>query len=244
MTKSNLRWVVETAPEALRGISREFVTGAVLNLALIAGVIAFGWNLTEIAVIYLVEIAVIYLLFCFAALFTPQPVDDLDGEAWNTDPTPLQPISLFPPIYWRNITFVGAKSLFSVIVGGVTIPPVFSSYNLGSGLPPSVILAVASIILFQLTRVWRYFVVDQSYRDKSPADAMTLAFAPVTELLLISLSVVVPVTFAIGAIAFAVDTDLNSQLVLLLYLVPIGAIRALMWSMDPQTDAFFRINFG
>jgi|APHM01.1.fsa_nt_gi hypothetical protein len=238
MTKSNLGRVVETAPEALRGLSREFVTEAVLNLALIAGVIAFGWNLTEIAVIYLVEIAVIYLLFCFAALFTPQPVDDLDGEAWNADPTPLQPISLFPPIYWRNITFVGAKSLFGVIVGGVTIPPVFSSYNLGSGLPPSVSLAVASIILFQLTRAWRYFVVDQSYRDKSPADALTLAFAPVTELLVILFGVIAPVTVVLAGVAFAVDTDLNSPLVLLIYLVPIGVVRTWMGSLDPQTDDF------
>lgn len=243
MRKSSLRWVTETVPEALREPSREFVTGAVLNLALIAGVVVFGWNLAEIAVIYLIEITVIYLLFCFAALFTPQPVDALDGEAWNTDPTPLQPISLFPPIYWRNIRFVGGKSIFTVIVGGV-MAPVFSSYELGSGLPLSVILAVASIIIFQLTRVWQYFVVDQSYRDKSPADAMTLAFAPVTELLVILLCVTAPVTVVLVAVAFTVDADLNSPLILLSYLVPIGVVRTWMGSLDPQTDDFFQLQFN
>jgi hypothetical protein len=231
-------------PEALRDPSREFVTGALLNLALIAGVVAFGWNLVEIAVIYLIEIVVIYLFFSFAALFTPQPVDDLDGEPWNTDPIPLQPISLFPPVYWRNFKFVGSKSIFSVIVGGVMIPPVFSSYNLESGLPLSVMFAVASIIIFQLTRVWRYFVVNHLYQNKSPADAMTFAFTPVTELLLISLGVVAPVTVALVAFAFAVDADLDSQLVLLVYLVPIGAIRAWIESLDPQTDDVFQISFN
>ena len=243
MREGSPRWVTQSVPEALRDPSREFVAGAVLNLVLIAGVVVFGWNLVEIAVIYLVEIVVIYLLFCFAALCTPQPVDNLDGEAWQTEPTPLQPISLFPPVYWRNITFVGSKSIFSVIVGGVTIPPVFSSSDLGSGLPLSVMIAVVSIIVFQLTRVWQHFIADKSYQNKSPADAMTFAFAPVTELLVISLCVVVPVTVALVAIALILDTDLDSQLVLLVYLVPIGAIRTWIGSLDPQTDDVFQLNF-
>lgn len=119
--------------------------------------------------------------------------------------------------------------------------PVFSTYGLGSGLQLSVISAVAIIIIFQFPRVQRYFVADQLYQHKSPADAMSFAFAPVTELLLISICVVSPVTFAVVSIVFAVDTDLNSQFVLLLYLVPIGAIKACTESLESEKDIFFKL---
>ena len=235
MRESSWKWVVETVPGVLRE-SRDFVSGIVLNLALIIGVVVFRWSLVEIAVIYLIEIAIINLLFFSVAFFTPQPVDDIDGDTWDTDPTPLQPVALLPPVYWRNVKFVGSKAIGSgVFIGAVMIPVVFG-YDLDSGLPLSVGLAIAGIVLFQLRRIWRYFVTNQSYRDKSPADAMAFAFAPVVELYLMFVYVIAPVTVVLVGIAFAMDTDLDSPLVLLFYLIPMGAIRAWIGSLDPQTD--------
>ena len=163
-------------------------------------------------------------------------MDDIDGDTWDTDPTPLQPVALLPPVYWRNVKFVGSKAIGSgVFIGAVMIPVVFG-YDLDSGLPLSVGLAIAGIVLFQLRRIWRYFVTNQSYRDKSPVDAMAFAFAPVVELYLMFIYVIAPVTFVLVGIAFAMDTDLNSPLVLSFYLIPIGAIRAWIGGLDPQTD--------
>lgn len=229
----------KSATETVLGVlteSREFVSGLILNFALILGVIVFEWSLVEIGVIYFVEVAIIHLLFLVVALFTPQPVDDRDGDVWNTEPTPLQPISLLPPVYRRNIKFVGHKAIFTVIFIGVPMNGIFSNSDLISALPPSVGVAIAGIVLFQLRRVWRYFIADQLYRNKSPMDAIQFAFAPVAELLLMLLYVVVPITFLVVGTAIAMDTDITSRLVLLFYLVPMGTVRAWIGSLDPQTD--------
>jgi hypothetical protein len=229
----------KSATDTVLGVlteSREFVSGLILNFALITGVIVFEWSLVEIVVIYIIEVAIISSLFLVVALFTPQPVDDRDGDVWNTEPTPVQLISLLPPIYRRNIKFVGDKAVFVGILIGILMRAIVFNSQLISALPPSVGLAIAGIVLFQLRRVWRYFIADQSYQNKSPMDAIQFAFAPVAELLLMILYVVVPVTFLVVGTAIAMNTEITSRLVLLLYLVPMGTIRAWIGSLDPQTD--------
>jgi hypothetical protein len=216
--------------------SREFVSGLILNFALIIGVIVFEWSLVEIVVIYIIEVAIISSLFLTVALFTPQPVDDRDGDVWNMEPTPVQPISFLPPIYRRNIKFIGNKAVFTGVLIGILMRTIVFNSEVVSELPFSVGVAIASIVLFQLRRVWRYFIADQSYQNKSPMDAIQFAFAPVTELLFMILYVVVPVTFVVVGTAIALDTEVTSRLVLLLYLVPMGTIRAWIGSLDPQTD--------
>lgn len=223
----------KTIPEMLRE-SRDFVFACILNSALILGVVVFEWSLVEIAVIYLIEIAIINLLFFSVALFTPQSVDDLDGDSWDEEPTPIQPIALIPPVYWRNIKYVLRKAIISAFILAIIMRPVVSGYDLDSGLSLSVGFAIAGTVFFQLARVWRYFIVNRSYQDKSPADALAFAFRPVFELFLMLVFVVAPVSFVI----IGTGTDLDSRAVWLLYLVPMGAIRAWMGSLDPQTDDF------
>ena len=237
MTESSWQQAIGTIPGALRE-SRDFVSGCVLNLALIVGVVAFGWSLIEIVLIYLSEIAIINLLFFSVALFTPQQVDSLDSDSQDEAPTPLQPITLIPPVYWRNIKFTLGKAIPASVLIGAVMRPVISSYGLNSGLPVSVGLAIASIILFQLTRVWRHFIADRVYKDKSPTDAMQFAFAPIVELYLMLVYVVAPVTIVLVSITFVVGIDLNSRVTLLFYLIPMGVIRAWIGSLDPETDDF------
>jgi hypothetical protein len=67
---------------------------------------------------------------------------------------------------------------------------------------------------------------------------MEFAFAPVVELYLIFMYVIVPVTLVLAGIAFATDVNPGSWPVLLLYLIPIGAVRAWFGSLDPQTNDF------
>ena len=222
-----------TIPGLLRE-SRDFVFGCLLNSALILGVAVFEWSLLEIAVIYLIEIAIINILFFSVALFTPQSVDNLDGDSWDEEPTPIQPIALIPPVYWRNIKYVFRKAIISAFILAIIMRPVVPGYVLDSRLSLSVELAIAGTVFFQLARVWRYFIVNRSYQNKSPADALAFAFRPVFELFLMVVFVVAPVSFVI----IGTGTDLNSRAVWLLYLVPMGAIRAWMGSLDPQTDDF------
>ncbi|WP_324664486.1 DUF6498-containing protein [Haloarcula sediminis] len=233
MGKSSQIEESKTIPGMLRE-SRDFVFACILNSALIVGVVVFEWSLVEIAVIYLIEIAIINLLFFSVALFTPQSVDDLDGDSWDEEPTPIQPIALIPPVYWRNIKYVLRKAIISVFILAIIMRPVVPGYDLDSGLSLSVGLAIAGTVFFQLARVWRYFIVNRSYQDKSPADALAFAFRPVFELFLMLVFVVAPVSFVI----IGTGTDLYSRAVWLLYLVPMGAIRAWIGSLDPQTDDF------
>ena len=228
-----------SATETVLGVlteSREFVSGLILNFALILGVMVFEWSLVEIAVIYLIEVAIIHFFFLVVALFTPQAVDDRDGDVWDSKPTPLQPISLLPPVYWRNIKYVGSKAIFTGVIIGALMRTMLSNSDMVSSLPLSIGVAIVGIVLFQLRRVWRYFIANQSYQQKSPLDAMQFAFAPAAELLLMLLYVVAPVTFVIVGAAIALNTDITSRLVLLVYLVPMGVVRAWIGSLDPQTD--------
>jgi hypothetical protein len=232
-------WTATT--DTVFGVLREssdFLAGLALNFALITGVVVFEWNLVEIAVVYLVEIAIIQLVFFPVTLFTPKPVEGRDGDLWDADPTPFQPIDLLPPVYWRNIKFVWFRAVFNAVIIGAIMRSVGTSYNLGSDLPVSVGLTIAGIVLFQLSRVWRHFIADQSYREKSPTDPLAFVYAPLTELYLIFVYVLVPVTLVLAGIAFVLDNDLSSSPVLLLYLVPIGFVRAWIESLEPQTDDF------
>jgi hypothetical protein len=158
--------------EAARA-SRPFLPGFVLNAGLVVAVVVFGWSLLEIAVVYVLEIAVINLVSLVVALFTPQPIEDLDGERWNTAPTPIQPVPQIPPVYARNVRFV----LRYVAFVGVLVPVLFhrlvSVYGSESLYTASIGIAVGGIVLFELPRVWRYFVRDRSHRAQSPMDAIT-----------------------------------------------------------------------
>jgi hypothetical protein len=187
---------------------------------------------------YLIEVAIIQLFFSPTALFTPEPVECRDGGMWDTDPTPYQLIGFLPPVYRRNIKFVWFKTVFNAVIVGAIIRSVASRYDLGSDLPMSLSLAIAGIVLFQLSRVWRHFIPEQSYKQKSPTDPLTFVYAPPTELYLIFVYVLAPVTLVLAGIAFAISSDLNSLPTLLVYLIPIGFIRAWIGSLDPQTDGF------
>jgi len=214
--------------------SRDFVLGCMLNAGLILGVVVFEWSLLEIGVIYLIEIVIINLLFFSVALFTPKPVDDPDGKSWEEEPTPIQPIGLLPPIYRRNINFVLRKAVIPAFILAVIMRVILPGLEFDSGLSLSVGLAIASIVFFQVSRVWRSFIVNRSYQDKSPADAVAFAFRPVFELFLMLVFVVAPVSFVV----IGTGTDLDSRTVWLFYLIPMGAIRAWIGILDPQTDDF------
>ena len=231
------RWGVrgETILEAMRA-SRPFLPGFVLNAGLIVAVVVFGWSLLEIAVVYVLEVAVINLVYLVVALFTPQPIEDLDEDRWHTAPTPIQPIAQIPPVYPRNVRFVLRYVAFVGVLVPFLLHRLVSAYGLESLHTTSIGIAVGGIVLFELSRVWRYFLRDRSYRAQSPMDAITFGLVPLIELFLLVVYVVVPVTIGlvIVGVGFGVEFDTRSALVI--YLVPMGAVRVWISGLDPQTD--------
>ena len=216
--------------------SRPFLPGLVLNAGLVVAVVVFGWSLLEIAVVYVLEVAVINLVYLAVALFTPQPIEDLDEERWNTAPTPIQPIPQIPPVYLRNARFVLRYVAFVGVLVPILLQRLVSAYGPESLHTASIGIAVVGIVLFELTRVWRYFLRDRSYRAQSPMDAITFGLVPLTELFLLVVYVVVPVTvgLVIVGVGFGIEFDTRSALVI--YLVPMGAVRVWISGLDPQTD--------
>ncbi|MDG5762051.1 hypothetical protein QA600_22300, partial [Natronococcus sp. A-GB1] len=59
-------------------------------------------------------------------------------------------------------------------------------------------LAVLAICITHATRVWRQFFADQSYRERSPAEAIRAAQKPLGEAVFLLVFVIAPITFVLG----------------------------------------------
>lgn len=210
-----------------RNALEEYYAPIITHVFLVVGILFFNWNVVEIVFLYLVEVAVIHVLFVTVALFAAQPIDGHDGDKWADEPVPTTLVQVLPPVYRRNSGLVGKYMLFGLMY----ILPFFYSLaqiadrGLSSFASPALGLAALATIISQLARAWRQFIVDQAYQERSPAEAIRIGLRPLHELILIVLFVFAPITFLLVAAAFAVG-DIESQpLVLLAYVIPIGAAR-------------------
>lgn len=97
--------------------------------------------------------------------------------------------------------------------------------GLSALLSPTAGLTILAICVSQLIRVRREFFPDHSYRERSPADALTLGLRPVARFIVITLYVVVPTTVVVVMAALAFPDTVSGNIVLLMYLLPIGGAR-------------------
>ena len=216
----------ETA-SSKRNALEEYYAPIITHVFLVVGILFFNWNVVEIVFLYLVEVAVIHVLSVTVALFAAQPIDGHGGDKWADKPVPITLVRVLPPVYRRNSGLVGKYMLFGLMY----ILPFFyalaqvADRSLSSLVSPALGLAVLAIIISQLARVWRQFIVDQAYQERSPAEAIRIGLQPLHELIYIVLFVFAPITFLLAVAALAVG-DIESQtLVLLAYVIPIGAVR-------------------
>ena len=224
------------------GLASDYLPPIITHLFLVVGIVAFQWNVFEILLIYVLEIAVINLLFTFAALFAAQPIANRDAEKWHEEPNPIQIISFLPPVYGRNVGVAVKQFLASLFYTSFIFIAVvrFAEETNASVLSPSAGLAVLAICTSQATRVWRQFFDDQSYQERSPAEAIRAAQKPLGEAMFLLMFVVVPITFVLGVTAIAVAGDggeielgaVETGAVLLLYVIPIGVFR--VWLQDTE----------
>ena len=210
-------------PNALEDYSAPIIT----HVFLAVGILFFNWSVIEILFLYLVEVAVIHVLFVTVALFAAQPIDGHDGDKWTDEPVPTTLVPMLPPVYRRNSGLVGRYMFLGLMYILPFVYPLtqVADRSLSSLVSPALGLAVLAIIISQLARVWRQFIVDQAYQKRSPAEAIRIGLRPLHELIPIVLFVFAPVTFIIVVAAFAVGDIESRTLLLLAYVIPIGAVR-------------------
>jgi hypothetical protein len=85
--------------------------------------------------------------------------------------------------------------------------------SLSSLLSPTAGLVILAICISQLLRVWREFLVDHSYRDRSPAEALELGLRPVARFVVIAVYVVVPTTVVVSIAAFVLPDMVSGPVV-------------------------------
>ena len=67
-------------------------------------------------------------------------------------------------------------------------------------------------------------------------DAISFGLVPLTELFLLVVYVVVPVTVGLVIVGVGFGIEFDTRGASLIYLVPMGAIRVWISGLDPQTD--------
>jgi len=227
----------EYLPEHV-GEPREYVPALVMNAALVAGTVVFQWNIGELILLYVLEIVIINILFIGTAFFAAQPIREHlrePDEQWDEEPTPLATPPGLPPIYRRNIRFAKKQIVVTAILVGILAGGLYAvAPPLRSILTLSTAAAIIGIGIFQLTRVWRHFLSDQRYQNRTPAEALKFGVIPLSELYLILFYVFIPVTCIIVSVAIAMDIDGYSipHYVSLAYLIPIGVIRVYIQGTD------------
>ncbi len=218
---------VGETPSSERGVFQDYIPPIITHVLLVVGILFFNWSVIELLFLYLIEVAVIHVLFVTAALFAAQPIADHDADKWQREPDPIQLVSVLPPVYRRNTGLVRKYMFF----GFIYILPFFyaisdfAEQSLSSLLSPTISFAVLAICVSQVARAWRQFFANQSYRERSPAEAIKVGLWPVHELVVILLFVFVPITVIVVAASFAVGDIESGSIVLLAYVIPIGIAR-------------------
>ena len=209
------------------GIPPDYLSPIGMHLLLTIGILFFEWNVVELIFVYLSELVVVAVLFATAALFAAQPVEDHDADKWREDPSPVQPVPLLPPIYPRNAGLI-VNNTFAYAVFFLFFIAMFASVvdrSVSSLLSPTAGLVILAICVSQLRRVWREFLVDHSYRDRPPAEALELGLRPVAKFAIIAVYVIVPTTVVVLTASFVLPDTMSGRVVLLAYTLPIGAVR-------------------
>ncbi|WP_380679163.1 DUF6498-containing protein [Salinigranum sp. GCM10025319] len=219
------------------GVPRDYLSPISMHLLLTIGILFFEWDFVELTLVYLSEIVVVAVLFAIVALFAARPVEDHDADKWREDPNPVQLVSILPPIYTRNIGLI-VENTFTYAIFFLVFAGTFVSImdrSISSLLSPTAGLAILAICVSQLIRVWREFLVDHSYRERSPAEALELGLRPVARFVITAVYVVVPTTVVVAMASFAFPDTMSRPVVLLAYIIPIGAAR--VWLQNDAVES-------
>jgi len=106
--------------------------------------------------------------------------------------------------------------------------------SVSSLLFPTAGLVILAICVSRLRRVRHEFLVDHSYRDRSPAEALELGLRPFAGFHIVAVYVIVPTTVVVLTAAFVLSDIVSGPVVLSAYVLPIGAAR--VWVQDDAVE--------
>ncbi|AFZ72519.1 DUF6498-containing protein [Natronobacterium gregoryi] len=174
-----VRGVSDDVPSAVR-----FLPIVLANLVPLVGVLAYGWKPSTLVVIYALEVILAFPLAAVKALFAGQPpqveeleTDEDEGDSsvidvGNTDLArkhgSVRVVSWLPPVYPRNLPFVGAVFFVTVWVV-LFVVGALSEVVVGDALAqPVVWLSVAGLLLGQGLETWHEYLRGGRYETTSP----------------------------------------------------------------------------
>ncbi|MDG5757929.1 DUF6498-containing protein [Natronococcus sp. A-GB1] len=174
-----VRDVTDGVPSAVR-----FLPILLANLIPLVGVLAYGWEASTVVVIYALEVILALPLAAAKALFAGRPprIEELEDDESGGDSSVIDVanldlarkrgsvrlVSWLPPVYPRNLPFVG--SIFFVTVWVVLfVVAALAELAVGEALArPEVWLGVTGLVVGQGVETWRDYVRDGRYETTSP----------------------------------------------------------------------------
>ncbi|RQH01481.1 DUF6498-containing protein [Natrarchaeobius oligotrophus] len=152
------------------------------NLVPLVGVLAYGWEPTTLVAIYALEVLLAFPLAAAKTPFAGRPprVEDLEDDGGdssvlavgNTDLArkrgSVELVSWLPPVYPRNLPFVGAV-LFASVWTTLFVVAALAQVAVHEALArPEVWLGVAALIAGQGVETWRDYLRSGRYETTSP----------------------------------------------------------------------------
>ncbi|SDQ20049.1 DUF6498-containing protein [Natronobacterium texcoconense] len=173
------RGVADEVPPAVR-----FVPILLANLVPLVGVLAYGWEPSTLIVIYALEVILALPLAAVKALFAGQPprIEELETDEDESDSSVIsvgntdlarkrgsvELVSWLPPVYPRNLPFVGAV-LFATVWVVLFVVGALAEIAVGEALTrPEVWLSVAGLMVGQGLETWHDYLRDGRYETASP----------------------------------------------------------------------------
>ncbi|EMA30591.1 DUF6498-containing protein [Halobiforma nitratireducens] len=174
-----VRRVSDDVPPAVR-----FLPILLANLIPLVGVLVYGWEPSTLVVIYALEVILAFPLAAVKALFAGQPpqaeeleTDEDEGDSsvidvGNTDLArkhgSVSVVSWLPPVYPRNLPFIGAILFVTVWVVLFVVGALSEVAAEDALAQPVVWLSVAGLLLGQGLETWHEYLRGGRYETTSP----------------------------------------------------------------------------
>lgn len=156
------------------------------SLLPLVGLVALGWGLTHVAMVYLLDTATMFIVYGVVALFAERSIvlDEREiylpgvsrqaerAEKWNREPNGVQLTQRLPPIYPRNIRLVVMSLIWGFGMVGVAASVVPDIIEYAFSVP--VVLTALSMVGSRLYTVSREYFGERHYERYSVHEVLEI----------------------------------------------------------------------